>query len=180
MLAFSLDDGFDASATVELPSESIIVTVMTVSHPRPATRADLPHIRQVRHGTTENRLTNPELVTDDEVAWYLEKAIFLVSEEDKDIRGFICANQQTGFGWALFVIDEAQGRGHETALLDAAIDRLRAAGHRQSFLMTGKGTKAENLVVKVILNCPRLQVRRQDAKSAFASILIQAAPSVPS
>jgi GNAT superfamily N-acetyltransferase len=126
------------------PSESIIVSVMTVSHLRPATRADLPRIHQVRHGTTENRLTNPALVTDDEVAWYLDKAIFLVSEDDKDIQGFVCANQQTGYVWALFVIDEAQGRGHGTALLDAAMDRLRAAGHRQAFLTTGKGTKAEN------------------------------------
>jgi hypothetical protein len=28
-------------------------------------------------------------------------------------------------------------------LLDAAMTRLRDAGHRQSFLTTGKGTKAE-------------------------------------
>jgi GNAT superfamily N-acetyltransferase len=43
----------------------------------------------------------------------------------------------------LFVIDDAQGRGHGTALLDAAMTRLRQAGHRQAFLSTGKGTKAE-------------------------------------
>ncbi len=109
---------------------------------RPATRADLPRIHEVRHGTAENRLTDASLVTDAEVAWYLEEAIFLVSEDEAGVRGFACANHQTGYVWALFVIDQAQGRGHGTALLDGAIGRLRQAGHRQAFLTTGRDTKA--------------------------------------
>ncbi len=91
----------------------------------------------------ENRLADPALVTDEEVSWYMDKAIFLVSQDDAGVQGFTCVNHQTGYVWALFVIDEAQGRGHGTALLDAAKARLRAAGHRQSFLTTGKGTNAE-------------------------------------
>lgn len=110
---------------------------------RPATLADLPRIHQVRHGTTENQLTNPALVSDAEVAWYLDHAIFLVSEDTAGVQGFVCANHQTGYVWALFVIDGAQGRGHGTALLDAAVARLKQAGHRQAFLSTGRGTKAE-------------------------------------
>jgi GNAT superfamily N-acetyltransferase len=110
---------------------------------RPATRADLPRIFEVRHGTAENPLTEPALVTDEEVAWYLDEAIFLVSEDEEAIQGFVCANHQTGYVWALFVIDGAQGRGHGTALLEAAMDRLRSGGHRQAFLSTGAGTKAE-------------------------------------
>jgi GNAT superfamily N-acetyltransferase len=110
---------------------------------RPATRTDLPRIHQVRHGTAENRLTNPALVTDAEVAWYMDEAIFLVSEDETSVQGFACVNHQTGYVWALFVIDEAQGRGHGTALLDAAMARLRQMGHRQAFLSTGRGTKAE-------------------------------------
>jgi GNAT superfamily N-acetyltransferase len=116
---------------------------MTPPRLRPATRADLPRIHQVRHGTAENRLTDPARVTDAEVAWYLDEAIFLVSEDAAGLQGFTCANHQTGYVWALFVIDEAQGRGHGTALLDAAVARLRRAGHRQAFLSTGRGTKAE-------------------------------------
>lgn len=110
---------------------------------RPATRADLPRIHQVRHGTAENRLSDPALVTDEEVAWYMDEAAFLVSEDDAGVQGFTCANHQTGYIWALFVIDEAQGRGHGTALLDAAMARLREAGHRQAHLTTGRGTGAE-------------------------------------
>jgi GNAT superfamily N-acetyltransferase len=109
---------------------------------RPATEADLPRILEVRHGAAENRLTDPSRVTDAEVAWYLREAIFLVSEDEGGLQGFICANHQTGYVWALFVIDGAQGRGHGTALLNDAIARFREAGHRQAFLTTGKDTGA--------------------------------------
>jgi GNAT superfamily N-acetyltransferase len=96
----------------------------------------------VRHGTAENRLTDPSLITDAEVAWYLDEAIFLVSEDDSGVQGFVCANPQTGYVWALFVIDAAHGRGHGTALLDKATSLLRQAGHRQAFLTTGRETRA--------------------------------------
>jgi GNAT superfamily N-acetyltransferase len=115
---------------------------MTTPRLRPATRADLPRIHEVRRGTAENPLTNPALVTDAEVDWYMDNAIFLVSEDDAGVQGFTCVNHQTGYVWALFVIDEAQGRGHGAALLDSAMNLLRQAGHRQSFLTTGAGTSA--------------------------------------
>lgn len=115
---------------------------MTVPRLRPATRADLPRIYEVRHGTAENRLTDPALVTDAEVVWYLDQAIFLVSEDEAGVQGFICVNHQTGYVWALFVIDGTQGRGHGAALLHEALQRLRQAGHRQAFLSTGENTKA--------------------------------------
>jgi GNAT superfamily N-acetyltransferase len=116
---------------------------MTPRRLRAATRADLLRIHDIRHGTAENRLANPALVTAEEIAWYLDHAIFLVSEEAGTIEGFICANHLSGYVWALFVIDGAQGRGHGTALLDEAMARLRQSGHRQAFLSTGRGTRAE-------------------------------------
>ena len=109
---------------------------------RAATRTDLPRIRAIRHGTEENRLADPALVADAEVAWYLDEAIFLLSEDEEDVQGFVCANHQTGYVWALFVIEVAQGRGHGTALLDAALERLGRLGHRQAFLTTGPDTRA--------------------------------------
>jgi GNAT superfamily N-acetyltransferase len=96
---------------------------------RQATKLDLPRIHEVRHGIAENRLEDPSLVTPAEVEWYLNEAIFLVSEDDAGIEGFTCANHQTGYG-------------HGTALLNEAIERLRQAGHRQAFLTTGRDTKA--------------------------------------
>ena len=85
---------------------------------RPATTLDLPRISVVRHGTAENRLEDPSLVRPAEVEWYLREAIFIVSEDDAGIQGFACANQQTGYVWALFVIDGAQGRGCAPQLSD--------------------------------------------------------------
>jgi GNAT superfamily N-acetyltransferase len=119
------------------------VWVVTELRLRSATRADLPRIHEVRRRTAENLLTDPTLVTDAEVEWYVDKAIFLVSEDRAGIQGFTCVNHQTGYVWALFVIDEAQGRGLGSALLNAAMARLREAGHRQAFLSTGAGTNAE-------------------------------------
>lgn len=113
-------------------------------HIRPATRADLPRIHEVRHGTAENRLNDPSKVTNEEVLWYIHHAIFLVSEDEAGtVQGFTCANHQTGYIWALFVIDGAERKGHGSALLSAALAALAAAGHRQSCLGTGKGTQAE-------------------------------------
>jgi GNAT superfamily N-acetyltransferase len=116
---------------------------MTLPRLRAATRADLPRIFEIRHGTAENRLSDPGLVTDEEVAWYLDQAVFLVSEDAAGVQGFACANHQTGYVWALFVIDEAQGQGHGSRLHDATMARLRDASHRQAHLTTDSGTKAE-------------------------------------
>ncbi len=117
---------------------------MTTKLIRPAIRADLPRIHEVRHGTAENRLTDPSKVTSEEVLWYLDHAIFLVSEDGSGtVQGFACANHQTGYIWALFVIDGEHRKGHGTALLDAMLSRLQAFGNRQAHLTTGAGTSAE-------------------------------------
>jgi hypothetical protein len=92
---------------------------------RPVTRADLPRTHQARHGTVENRLTDSTLVTDAEVAWCMDHAIFPVSEDEIAIQGFTCAKHQTDYICALFVIDQAQGRGHGPSFLDAALNRLK-------------------------------------------------------
>ena len=107
----------------------------------------MPRIYEVRHGTAENLLTDPARVTDAEVAWYMDHAVFLVATHADAVQGFVCANPLTGYVWALFVIDAAQGRGFGAALLDAAMQRLRAAGNRQSFLTTGAGSRAERFYV---------------------------------
>ena len=108
---------------------------------RAATRDDLPRIHAIRRDTSENRLKDTSLVTDAEVLWYMDEAIFLVSE-DEDVQGFVCANHQTGYVWALFVDEAARGLGHGTVLLGAALEQLRRIGHRQAFLATDANTRA--------------------------------------
>ena len=38
---------------------------------RSATPDDIARIHVIRNGTSENRLTNPALVTDAEITWYM-------------------------------------------------------------------------------------------------------------
>ncbi|WP_291653140.1 GNAT family N-acetyltransferase [Bosea sp. (in: a-proteobacteria)] len=110
---------------------------------RRAVAADQPRIFAIRMGVRENILSDPSKVTDEDVAWYRDNAIFLVAENAGEIVGFACANHQTGLIWALFVDPAREGRGHGRALLDAALAGLRAAGHAQAWLETGAGTRAE-------------------------------------
>jgi GNAT superfamily N-acetyltransferase len=110
---------------------------------RKATPADQPRIHAIRMGVTENVLADPSRVTEAEVAWYREQAVFLVAETDGDVVGFCCANHQTALIWALFVDPAHEGQGHGKRLLDAALTRLAKLGHRQAHLNTGAGTRAE-------------------------------------
>jgi GNAT superfamily N-acetyltransferase len=110
---------------------------------RPARLNDIPRIWQIRHGTAENRLSDPSKVSNEEVIWYIEKAITLISEDADGIQGFMCANPLNAYIWALFVIDGKHGIGHGTILMDEAEKRLAALGHRQVYLTTGPGTRAE-------------------------------------
>lgn len=115
---------------------------MSVSF-RQARHDDLPRINTIRHGTAENRLSDPSKVSQAEVVWYLENAVFLVSEDAEGVQGFLCANPQNSYIWALFVIDGKDGQGHGKMLMDEAETRLAALGHRQISLTTGPGTRAE-------------------------------------
>lgn len=110
---------------------------------RKAAPEDQPRIHAIRMGVRENVLSDPSRVTDAEVAWYREQAIFLVSEADGEIAGFTCANPQTGLVWALFVDPAHEGHGHGRTLLDAALTMLTAAGIAQAHLTTGADTRAE-------------------------------------
>ena len=110
---------------------------------RKAVAADELRIRAIRMGVRENILSDPSKVTDEDVAWYRDNAIFLVAEEAGEIAGFACANHQTGLIWALFIDPAQEGRGHGRALIDAALAGLKAAGHAQAWLETGAGTRAE-------------------------------------
>jgi ribosomal protein S18 acetylase RimI-like enzyme len=110
---------------------------------RKATRADQPRVHAIRMAVTENVLSDPSKVTDAEVDWYRDNAIFLVAQVDGEVAGFTCANHQTGLIWALFMDKAHEGRGIGRALLDGGLEGLVAAGHRQAWLSTEAGTRAE-------------------------------------
>ncbi len=110
---------------------------------RKATRTDQPRVHAIRMAVTENVLSDPSKVTEAEVDWYREQAVFLVAEVESEVVGFSCANHQTGLIWALFMDARHEGRGIGRALLDAVLTGLTKAGHRQAWLTTDAGSRAE-------------------------------------
>lgn len=109
---------------------------------RTAGRADLPRISQIRMAVRENRLTQPEKISDT-VEHLIDRDGFWVFEAEGTIRGFSSADPRDGSVFALFVDPAAEGRGIGRALLAAACAALEAAGHRRARLTTGSGTRAE-------------------------------------
>jgi GNAT superfamily N-acetyltransferase len=111
---------------------------------RPALRADIPRIFEIRDSVTENRLTDPESVTEEDAAWYVDNdALWVWQDDDGAISGFAAGDPRDGWVWALFVAPGHEGRGIGRALLEHTCASLREAGHPMAKLMTGAGTRAE-------------------------------------
>jgi len=111
---------------------------------RPAVRADLPRIFEIRSSVRENRLSDPSRVTERDAAWFVDNAFLWVWEEaDAGITGFSGSDPRDGSIWALFVAPGHEGKGIGRALLDRCCNALREAGHKTAVLSTEPGTLAE-------------------------------------
>ena len=111
---------------------------------RRASDGDRLRIWEIRFAVRENRLSNPDAVTPADVAWFMEHPGIWVWEEAGRVLGFSAADPRDGTIWALFVDPAHERRGIGRALLDAACDTLRHAGHRTAELSTDPGTRAEH------------------------------------
>jgi GNAT superfamily N-acetyltransferase len=100
-------------------------------------------ISEIRFAVQENRLGDPTAVTDAHYAWFTEHPGIWVWEENGNILGFSAGDTRDGTIWALFVDPAHHRRGIGRALLAAACDTLRRAGHRTALLTTEPGTRAE-------------------------------------
>ena len=111
---------------------------------RPAVRADIPRIFEIRHGVRENRLTDPGAVTEADAKRFIEQgALWVWQESDSPVAGFSASDRSGGSIWALFVAAGHEGKGIGRALLQQACEALREAGHREAWLTTEPGTRAE-------------------------------------
>jgi GNAT superfamily N-acetyltransferase len=111
---------------------------------RPATRADIPRLFEIRNSVGENRLSDPSVVTEADAARFIESgALWVWQEADGLITGFSAGDARDGTIWALFVAPGHEGKGIGRALLKTACDALRAAGHQTAMLTTAPGTRAE-------------------------------------
>jgi GNAT superfamily N-acetyltransferase len=111
---------------------------------RRATRADLLCILAIRDAAGESPLSDSRAVTeaatdrliDDGVLWVWQEAGGLVA-------GFCAGDRRDGSIWALLVAPGQEGKGIGRALLQAACDDLRAAGHRATTIHIPAGSRAE-------------------------------------
>lgn len=73
----------------------------------------------------------------------------LVAEDAEGVLGFVAWDAATGEITRLYTLPRAWGRGAARALLDAALDALRAAGCRQAWLNTEeRNTRARAFYVR--------------------------------
>lgn len=79
-------------------------------------------------------------LADDSAAW--------IAEEEGRAVGFSMADRGDGSVFALFVRPGCEGRGHGGALLDAAVDWLRAGGIDSVSLAVGPNTRAHRFYLK--------------------------------
>lgn len=114
---------------------------MTAFSIRPATRADMPALWEVRYAVRENTLT-PGRISDEELLRSIEdNGRSWVAEVDGKVMGF-ATGLHTGNVWALFVRPEAEGRGIGTALHATMLDWFATQPVERLWLSTGTQTRA--------------------------------------
>ena len=115
---------------------------------RRAVRSDVARIMEIRHSVRENRLSNPNLVTAEDCAEFIERSEIWVWEEDGAVQAFAAGDIRDGWIWALFVAPGYEGRGIGRALLSMACETLRDAGYTIANLSTAAGTRAERFYIE--------------------------------
>jgi GNAT superfamily N-acetyltransferase len=111
---------------------------------RPATREELARLAEIRGSVGENRLRDPGAVTEADYLWFIDRGLLQIWQEpDGTVAGFSAGDPRDGTVWALFVAPGHEGKGIGRALLTAACETLRAAGHRVASLSSDPGTRAE-------------------------------------
>jgi GNAT superfamily N-acetyltransferase len=111
---------------------------------RPATRADIPRLFQIRDGVRENRLTAPGAVTEADAERFIDAgSLWVWQEPDGHVAGFAAVDMRDGSIRALLVAPGHDGKGIGRALLAKACDALREAGHREAWLTAEPGSRAE-------------------------------------
>ena len=110
---------------------------------RRAVQSDVSRMMEIRHLVRENRLSDPNLVTADHCAEFIERSEMWVWEDEGVVQAFAAGDIRDGWIWALFVAPGYEGRGIGQALLSMACETLRIAGYTVANLVTAEGTRAE-------------------------------------
>jgi GNAT superfamily N-acetyltransferase len=116
---------------------------------REATIADIPQIQIVRNSVTENTLSNPALVTDDDCKQFITQRgkgwVYLINNE---IAGFAIADLHEHNIWALFLNPRYEKQGIGRQLHTTMLNWYFAQTTTTVWLGTMPGTRAENFYRK--------------------------------
>lgn len=116
---------------------------------RPAQIADIPRIQVVRHLVKENVLSNPALVTDQDVHDYITaRGKGWVALVEGTIVGFAIVDLQDHNVWALFLDPQYEAQGIGRQLHDTMLDWYFAQTDATIWLGTAPGTRAERFYRK--------------------------------
>jgi GNAT superfamily N-acetyltransferase len=116
---------------------------------RTATLADIPQIQIARHSVRENTLSDPALVTDQDVAVFLtERGKGWVCEIEGQVIGFAIADLQDHNIWALFLRPEFEKKGIGRNLQELMLDWYFGQTQEPVWLGTTPGTRAETFYRK--------------------------------
>lgn len=111
---------------------------------REATLNDIAQMQVVRHLVKENTLSDPALVPDADVAYYIsEKGKGWVCEADGKIVGFSIVDLKENSIWALFVDPEYDRRGIGKQLHKLMMDWYFSQTQAKVALGTAPKTRAE-------------------------------------
>lgn len=110
---------------------------------------DIPQIQIVRHAVKENRLSDPNLVPDNDVEDYImRRGRGWVCEMDSRIVAFAIVSVIDKNVWALFIDPAYEGKGIGRKLHDAMMDWYFAQTSETIWLSTAPGTRAEGFYRK--------------------------------
>jgi GNAT superfamily N-acetyltransferase len=116
---------------------------------RIATKEDIPWIQDVRHSVTENVLSNPGLVTDEDCEDYLtQRGRGWVCILEDEIVGFAIADLLGKNIWALFVRPEFEKKGIGKKLHKLMMDWYFSRSTETIWLSTAPGTRAADFYKK--------------------------------
>ncbi len=111
---------------------------------RTATIADIPQIQRVRNAVTENTLSDPNLVTDQDCTEYIcDRGKGWVCEIDHQIVGFSIVDLKEHNIWALFIDPTFEKMGIGRRLHDLMLDWYFTQTQATVWLGTSPHTRAE-------------------------------------
>jgi len=116
---------------------------------RTATLDDIQQIQIVRNSVTENTLSNPDLVTDDDCTTFItERGKGWVCEIGQQVVGFAIVDLQENNIWALFIRPEFEKKGIGQQLHKIMLDWYFTQTSVTVWLGTAFNTRAERFYRK--------------------------------